>query len=725
MADRQTIFPRYLNSTFLNLERTLNKKILSHCVLLAMAGSAVTAQAQEQSQPLSGLAQQPTALQPITIIGNTINGIDDTLPNVDVVNLNVLRNPSVNNLRDAVKKNPAVEINVSGNGSADQLRIRGFGENYTELTLDGQKMPDYFAYGRYTSGGRDFVETDTLKQIDIVKGRHSPKQSNGALAGSVNMQTYDPSDFVDAQYPFFASVKTGYTSKNRGVSATATVAAAQDNLSGLIVYTRRHGHESKDMGDDANKTLHDKQDIDQQNILAKGEMALENGRVILTGEYFDHKQRIMPRYNPNKEEHTDPTKRARFKAEGDFTNVWGLDEANVQASVNNYRQTTNIYDPSEFKQDNVNVKFDGVKQLDYGNIQHKILFGVAYDYDTFDFIQNRSNGPIRFMPATHRDTITTYAKDQITFANGLSISPGVRVSHQRLHSDIDQGYLNNPALVAQDGYIPSGNTTVITPSINAVMALGTNSNIFASYARGVRLADASNMGSFDHGFGYILPNPDLKTEKSNNYEIGFSYAVPEQLEFKLTGFYSQFRDFIDFEQDGTFGVTSRGTPKSILRPFNINKAKTYGAELEAGYAINPQLYAHAAVAWMRGRIGSEASHGVTLSQAYPSKAILGLSYNQANQWGADVDLTLAGKGQKPGKETQFRTPGYGVIDVTGWWQPIDNLTVTAGVYNLTDKKYWLSSDANGLRTVSRGKPVNLDNYTQPGRNVAVNLRYDF
>lgn len=701
----------------------MKKTILCRCVAMAMAGSIVTVQAQSQAV---STAQQPLRLQPITIIGNNINDIDDTLPNVDVVNLNVLRNPSVNDMRDALQKNPAVEIN-SKNGSADQLRIRGFGENYTEVTLDGQKMPDYFAFGPYTSGGRDFVETDTLKQIDIVKGLHSPKQSSGALAGSVNMETYDPSDLVDAQEPFFASLKTGYTSKNKGVSGTAMIAAAQDNFSGLVIYTRRHSHETENMGNDADQTLHDKQNINQQNILAKGELTLEKGSVLLTGEYFDRKHHIEPRYSTRSKEHTDPTKRKRFKVEGNFSDTWGLDKAEMQASVNNYTQTTETYGTSHFKQNNINVQFDGVKQLDYGDMQHKILFGAAYDNDTFDYKLDTSRGAMRFMPVIKRNMFTFYGKDQITFGNGLSISPGVRITHQRMRSDTDQAYNINPALAAQGGYTPNGSTTVVTPSINVSMPVLEHGNIFASYSRGGRLADASNLGSFDHGFGFILPNPDLKTEKSNNYEIGFNYSVPEQFEFKVTGFYSQFRDFIDFESDGTFGVTPYNTPKRILRPFNVNKAKTYGLELEAGYAINPQLYAHASLAWMRGRIGSEASHGVTLSQAYPAKAIFSLSYNQDEKWGADVDWTLASKGQKPERDTQFRTPGYGVMDVTGWWKPIDNLTVTAGVYNLTDKKYWLSSDANGLPTVSgrTGKSINLDDLTQPGRNFAVNLRYDF
>lgn len=693
------------------------------CVALALvSGVGVSStMAQEANSPLFR-----GQLQEITIIGNTINEIDNTLPNVDVVNLNVLRNPGVNDLRAALQQNPAVEINSTSNGNATQLRIRGFGANYTEVTLDGQKMPTYYVFGPFTSGGRDFVETETLKQIDIVKGLHSPKQDSGALAGSVNMQTYDPSDLVDADNPLFISVKPGYTSKNRGVSGSLTFAGQHDNMSGLLIYTQRHYHELDNMGNDADQTRQDKQTINQHNLLAKGEMTFDHGSVLLTGEYFKRKQWVTPRYNEAAESYTDPTTRKRLQAEGHFYDLGGLDSADMQVSFGDYRQQTHIISVSDFVQRNINLQFNGSKRIHYANMQHNLLFGAAYDHNKFDYQLSGQYGSVRYLPVIKRNTFSLYLKDQLAFANGLTLSPGVRVLHQRLSSEVDDLYRRNPALGAQGDYIPNNSTTVVTPSINATYAINDNSTVFASYARGARLADESNIGSFDHGFGFILPNPDLKTEKSNNFELGYSYVLPEQFELKVTGFYSKFHDFIDYAVDGVFGVTPWGRPKMVMRPFNVKKAKTYGIEVESSYALSPQLYAHASLAWMRGRIGDEASHGVTLSQAYPAKAILGLNYNQDEVWGADLNWTVAGKGQKPEGENKMRAPGYGVIDVSGWWKPMDNLLVSAGVYNLTDKKYWLSSDVNGLPTLNRKKqPINLDTYTQPGRNFAVNLRYDF
>ena len=50
-----------------------------------------------------------------------------------------------------------------------------------------------------------------------------------------------------------------------------------------------------------------------------------------------------------------------------------------------------------------------------------------------------------------------------------------------------------------------------------------------------------------------------------------------------------------------------------------------------------------------------------------------------------------------------------------------------GLYNLTDKQYWLWDDVRGYDGVGEAgvtAPANLDRLTQPGRNVSVNLVWD-
>ncbi len=45
-----------------------------------------------------------------------------------------------------------------------------------------------------------------------------------------------------------------------------------------------------------------------------------------------------------------------------------------------------------------------------------------------------------------------------------------------------------------------------------------------------------------------------------------------------------------------------------------------------------------------------------------------------------------------------------------------------GLFNVTDRKYWLWGDVRGLTGVTAGA---YDRYTQPGRNAGFSARYQF
>ncbi len=77
-----------------------------------------------------------------------------------------------------------------------------------------------------------------------------------------------------------------------------------------------------------------------------------------------------------------------------------------------------------------------------------------------------------------------------------------------------------------------------------------------------------------------------------------------------------------------------------------------------------------------------------------------------------------------------------LVDLGVYWKPIKNLTLTANVNNLFDKKYWnwadisyfavqSSSAATGGPSSSSLSAANADTYTAPGRNFNVGLRYEF
>ena len=75
-------------------------------------------------------------------------------------------------------------------------------------------------------------------------------------------------------------------------------------------------------------------------------------------------------------------------------------------------------------------------------------------------------------------------------------------------------------------------------------------------------------------------------------------------------------------------------------------------------------------------------------------------------------------------QADFQAPGYGVLDLTAWWQPeqVKGLRVQAGVFNVFDKTYWNALDVP--RSNARGAAP-LASYTEPGRNVKVSLTYQY
>ena len=86
---------------------------------------------------------------------------------------------------------------------------------------------------------------------------------------------------------------------------------------------------------------------------------------------------------------------------------------------------------------------------------------------------------------------------------------------------------------------------------------------------------------------------------------------------------------------------------------------------------------------------------------------------------ADVDPTA---GLSSG--TQYADmPEATTLDVSAQWRLRKNVRFNASIVNLTDRKYWLWSDVQGLTTASAS--TLLDAYTQPGRHANVSLVVDF
>lgn len=65
--------------------------------------------------------------------------------------------------------------------------------------------------------------------------------------------------------------------------------------------------------------------------------------------------------------------------------------------------------------------------------------------------------------------------------------------------------------------------------------------------------------------------------------------------------------------------------------------------------------------------------------------------------------------------------GVSLFDLTGYFNFTKNLRASAGIYNLTDRRYWHWQD---VRELDAGR-ADLTRFTQPGLNTRVTLTLSF
>src|SRR3546814_11488485 len=68
---------------------------------------------------------------------------------------------------------------------------------------------------------RNFVDLDTLKRVEVVRGPTSSLYGSDALGGTVSFVTKDPSDYLEAGKDAYFGLRLGYEGSWDGLKAGA------------------------------------------------------------------------------------------------------------------------------------------------------------------------------------------------------------------------------------------------------------------------------------------------------------------------------------------------------------------------------------------------------------------------------------------------------------------------------------------------------------------------
>lgn len=740
------------------------------CLALALSAAPGTALAQEESEAPAGARPFET----LTIVGTrTERALGDVAATVSVKSADEIEQELARDIADLVRFEPGVT--VAGTGSRFGLggfTIRGIGGNRVLTVIDGVRVPEEFSFGPFLSARRDFVDVDTLARAEIARGPISSLYGSDALGGVVAFTTKGPRGYLDANEPWHADFKAGYSGADDSTVGTLTLAAGGDWISGLLLLTRREGHVTKNQGEIGGtgevRELPDPQDIETDNIIAK--IALHPGdahELNLAVDLYDNRTdtRVLSDYGEvafgtvtNRRDAHDERDRSRvslrYRYDGDLVVADDLSatlyrQESETRQVTDEDRTTASGQPqtrlrvSTFDQDIEGAVVQFGKLFEAAGSSHLLMYGA--DYYVTENASLRAGGsfdasaapvfeflplPTRDFPLTEVEQLAFFLQDEIDLLNGrLKLSPGLRYDRFEADATADEIYLSgNPGSPAPEDYSDSE----ITAKIGLLYAFSDAFSAFARYSEGFRAPpyDDVNVGFSNFVGGYkTIANPKLESEQSAGIEAGFRWQGGAGT-LSVAAFRNEYDNFIEsFAIAPAFLPTGGIDPADGLLTFqsvNRKEVEIQGAELggtlQVG-AVDDRLAGFSLRAAVAYADGEDKETGAPINRIEPLTAVLGMGYDsRGDRWGAELVWTLV-EDKDPDDidagSPQMPTAGYGVLDLLAHVAIGDRVRVNAGLFNLLDKTYirWADTAAMGADAPAR--------FTQPGFNAGATVRIEW
>lgn len=702
-----------------------------------------------------------------------------------------------NNLKDVVRNLPLVSApgTVSGTtrnrstfdrSGTTGYNIRGIEGNRVGMDIDGIEMPDATSrpyvsrVGANTFGvGRDFIDPEMFSSADILFGTTSAKRSAGGIGGAVSFKTKSADDYLRGSKVEYYGGKIGYDSADRSWNESVTAAGRNGQFDGLVSYSRRDGHATRNNSDIVDSMPND---WDSDALLLKGSVRIDAAhRLELSADLYrrtndtsfygwDTTSTVI---TEDSEQHN-KTARNTVQLTHQWTpnNSWA-DEADSRL----YFQSTDTEDTtdtqtlssnasvrhvSENKTATWGVSSVATKRLD----RHHLSYG--FNASTQD-VERPWNvvGYMKPQPDTTTTRAGIFFQDDIGFDLGghrLVLTPALRGDYVRIKmrdlENFASGILT-PADVEKMYGSPSN--TIWSPSLALSYAMTPTVLAYAQYKRSGRAPAVGEIfGTWNLASNYaagnqyaLVGNRTLKEETSDAVELGIKGRPTAGMTLQTSVFCTKYNDFIAYTRyaRAMFPGMFTNMPAhigTIYQAENRDDAKIYGVEfstrLEHGQwtpAVKG-LYTTWALGLSRGTAKSHyaGDKDVPLDTVLPRKAIIGAGYDAPlKAWGLNlVGTFVAGKqavatnrdaynnggpALTDSTTALFRVPGHARFDLVTYWQIHKNVRLDAGLYNLGDKRYWDYSSSRNLQPAVARDRRDIELLSEPGRTAAVSVRMAF
>ncbi len=683
----------------------------------------------------------------------------------------IQKRPPARDISEVIRTMPGV--NLTGNstsgqrGNNRQIDIRGMGPENTLILIDGRPVTSRNAVRlgwrgeRDTRGDSNWVPPEMIERIDVIRGPAAARYGNGAAGGVVNIITKHSSNEWHGSWDTYFNVpqhKSEGATKRTNFSLTGplggdvsfrlwgnlnkTQADAQDINQGHqslrtgtyadTLPAGREGVVNKDINGLVRWEFAPMQSLEfeagysRQGNLYAGDTQNTNTSKLVTDNYGNETNRL---YRQN---YAVTWKGAWDNGISTQTYAQYENTRNSRMNEGLAGGTEGIFSNENFSTIELNdvlLHSEVSIPFDYW-VNQNLTLGTEWNQqrmkDNVSNTQALSGGDIAGVtdgdrsPYSSAEIFSLFAENNMALTDSTTLVPGLRFDHHSIVGNNWSPSLNLSQELVDDVTLKLG----IARAYKAPSLYQTNPN-YILYSRGQGCADSA-------GACYLMGNDDLKAETSINKEIGLEYKH-EGYQAGVTWFRNDYRDKIEA------GYTPEGTSNTgstdVYRWENVPKAVVEGLEGTLNVPVTDSVSWNNNLTWMLKSKNKETGDRLSIIPEFTLNS--SLSWQVSQDVSLQSTLTWYGR-QKPklynykgeaasGSERNEVSP-YSIVGLSGTWDIVKNVSITAGVDNVFDKRHFRAGNAQSTGNSATNAwmyGAGAETYNESGRTYYMSLNTHF
>ncbi|MFP1723279.1 TonB-dependent siderophore receptor [Lonsdalea quercina] len=686
----------------------------------------------------------------------------------------ISKRPPANDLSELIRTMPGV--NLSGNstsgqrGNNRQIDIRGMGPENTLILVDGKPVSSRNAvrYGwrgeRDTRGDTNWVPADMVERIDVLRGPAGARYGNGAAGGVVNIITKQSTKEWHGTWNAYMDMPVHKAEGATKRTDFSLMGGLTDNLS-LRLYGNfnktqadawgiNDGHQSERTGAyasslpagregvrnkdingvlrwdiTAQQSLEFEAGSSRQGNIYSGDTQNTNSNSYVVGNYGKETNRM---YRQNYA----VTHRGYWDSGVSTTSYLQYERTqNTRITEGLAGGTEGIFSSAD---DYGTTKLDTVTAHNEVNIPFDALFSQTATVGV-EWSEQKMKDPTSTSQALSGGTIDGYSDG--TRSDKMSARIASVFAEDNI--ELTPSTMLTPALRFDQHSIAGGNWS---PGINLSQELGDDFTLKLGIARAYKAPNLYQLNPnyllYSRGQGcyvsgtngcYLLGNDELKAETSVNKEVGLAFHR-NGYQAGLTYFRNDYRNKIDAGMS-PIGTSTNGSTY-VFQWENVPKAVVEGLEGSLNIPVSDTVSWNNNLTWMLRSENKTTGDYLSVTPQFTLNS--SVSWQATDKLSLLADLTWYGR-QKPkkynykgesvsGTELTQVSP-YSVVGLSGTYKFNKNVSLTAGVDNLFDKRQFRAGNAQSVRNLTTNvvtiAGAGAATFNEPGRTFFMGINTSF